>query len=314
MPADRSFVLFAGTSHPELATQIARELKMRLGKIQIETFPDNEIGVHLLENVRGRDVFVLQTIARHPNLYLMELLIIVDALKRASARSITAVVPYFGYARQDRKNLNDQGGRVPITAKLVADMLEKAGVARVLTMDLHAEQIQGFFDIPVDNIFARPLLLEAAREEGWSKSVVVAPDIGSIRLARDFAGNLKVDYAIVDKRRVTAKRVEAGALIGDVQGKNVILVDDICSTGETLTKASWVCKKFGAKAIRAVVTHGLLIGSAFEESAIEKMFVTNTVPLPKGSNPKIEAVTVAPLFAKAIDSMVGAKSISSLFQ
>src|SRR5476651_2344904 len=187
MAADRSIALFAGTSHPELAQQIAKELKIRLGKIQIETFPDEEIGAHILESVRGKDVFVLQTIARHPNLYLMELLIIVDALKRASARSITAVMPYFGYARQDRKALNDrQGGRVPISAKLVANMLEKAGVTRLLTMDLHAEQIQGFFDIPVDNLFARPLLLEAVRKEGWDKSVVVAPDIGSLRLARNF--------------------------------------------------------------------------------------------------------------------------------
>jgi ribose-phosphate pyrophosphokinase len=315
MAADRSIALFAGTSHPELAEQIARELKIRLGKIQIETFPDNEIGVHILENVRGRDVFVLQTIARHPNLYLMELLIIVDALKRASARSITAVVPYFGYARQDRRNLDDKGGRVPITAKLVANMLEKAGVSRLLTMDLHAEQIQGFFDIPVDNLFARPLLVEAAKEEGWSKSVVVAPDIGSIRLARAFAENLKVEYAIVDKRRVNAKRVEANALIGDVQGKNVLLVDDICSTGGTLTRASWVCKKFGAKAIRAIATHGLMVTAAFEESAIEKMVVTNTIPFPKGfSNPRIEFVSVAALFAQAIESIARAKSISSLFQ
>lgn len=311
MPEDRSIALFAGTSHPELAQQIARELKIRLGKIQIETFPDEEIGIHILENVRGKDVFVLQTIARHPNLYLMELLIIVDALKRASARSITAVLPYFGYARQDRKDK----GRVPITAKLVANMLEKAGVSRVLTMDLHAEQIQGFFDIPVDNLFARPLLVEAVRKEGWERSVVVAPDIGSIRLARNFAEDLKVEYAIVDKRRVNAKRVEANALIGNVQGKNVLLVDDICSTGGTLSTASGVCKKGGAKAIRAVATHGLFVGAVFEESAIEKMFVTNTIPLPKSfTNRKVGVVSVAPLFAKAIDSIARAKSISSLFQ
>ena len=316
MSKDRSIALFAGTSHPELAQQIAKELKIRLGKIQIETFPDNEIGAHILESVRGKDVFVLQTIARHPNLYLMELLIIVDALKRASAHSITAVLPYFGYARQDRKALNDKtGGRVPITAKLVANMLEKAGVTRVLTMDLHAEQIQGFFDIPVDNLFARPLLVEAVRKEGWGKSVVVAPDIGSIRLAKNFAEDLKVEYAIVDKRRVNAKRVEAKALIGDVQGETVVLVDDICSTGGTLSTASSVCKKGGAKSIRAVATHGLLVGTAFEKSAIEKMVVTNTIPLPVGfSSRKVRVVSVAPLFARAIDSIAGAKSISSLFQ
>ncbi len=311
MSKDRSIAFFAGTSHPELAQQIAKELKIRLGKIQIETFPDEEIGAQILESVRGKDVFVLQTIARHPNLYLMELLIIVDALKRASARSITAVMPYFGYARQDRKDK----GRVPITAKLVANMLEKAGVTRVLTMDLHAEQIQGFFDIPVDNLLARPLLVEAVRKEGWERSVVVAPDIGSLRLAKNFAEDLKVEYAIVDKRRVNAKRVEANALIGDVQGENVLLVDDICSTGGTLRKASSMCKKGGAKAIRAVVTHGLLVGAAFEESAIEKMFVTNTIPLPKGfAKRRVGVVSVAPLFAKAIESIARAKSISFLFQ
>ncbi len=309
MAADRSIALFAGTSHPELAQQIAKELGIRLGKIRIETFPDEEIGIQILENVRGKDVFVLQTIARHPNPYLMELLIIVDALKRASARSITAVMPYFGYARQDRKDK----GRVPITAKLVANMLEKAGVSRVLTMDLHAEQIQGFFDIPVDNLLARPLLIEAVKKEGWDKSVVVAPDIGSLRLARDFAEDLKVEYAIVDKRRVNAKRVEAKALIGDVQGQNVILVDDICSTGGTLKKAFQVCKANGSKAIRAVATHGIFV-KAFEESAIEKMFVTNTIPLPKGLSKRIRSVSVAPLFAKAIEAIAGAKSISSLFQ
>jgi len=314
MAADRSIALFAGTSHPELAQQIAKELGIRLGKIRIETFPDEEIGIQILENVRGKDVFVLQTIARHPNPYLMELLIIVDALKRASARSITAVMPYFGYARQDRKDK----GRVPITAKLVANMLEKAGVSRVLTMDLHAEQIQGFFDIPVDNLLARPLLLEAAKKEGWSKSVVVAPDIGSLRLARDFAQDLKGEYAIVDKRRVNAKRVEAKALVGDVQGQNVILVDDICSTGGTLKIASKVCKANGSKAVRAVATHGIFAhGSyvgAFEESAIEKMFVTNTIPSPKRFSSRIRYVSVAPLFAKAIEAIAGVKSISSLFQ
>lgn len=306
MAEDRSFVLFAGTSHPEMALQIARELKIRLGKIQIETFPDCEIGVQILENVRGKDVFVLQTIARHPNLYLMELLIIVDALKRASARSITAVIPHFGYARQDRKDK----GRVPITAKLVANMLERAGVSRVLTMDLHTHQIQGFFDIPVDNLFSQPLLIEAVK--GWKTDVVVAPDIGGIRLAKSFAESLKVDFAVVDKRRMSAKRVEARALIGDVRGKNVLLVDDIISTGGTLAKAAWICKKNGAKAIRAAVTHQLLVKAAFEDSAIEKMVVTDTVPAP--NKRKIGTVSVVSLFAKAIDAIARARSISTLFE
>jgi len=311
MHDENAWMLFAGTSHGELAEQIAKCLDVQLGKIRIETFPDGEIGVQILENVRGRDVFVLQTIARQPNLYLMEVLIIVDALKRASAHSINVVIPYFGYARQDRKDK----GRVPITAKLVANLLEKAGATRVLTMDLHAEQIQGFFDIPVDNLFARPLLIEAVKALKLSSLVVVAPDVGSVKLARAFAESLKVEYAIVDKRRVNAKQVEGNALIGEVAGKDVVLVDDICSTGETLRTAALVCLKAGAKRIFAAVTHELLAGKAFEESAIEKMFVTNTVPLPQGiSFKRIETVSVASLFAKAIESIVSAKSISSLFQ
>ncbi len=311
MAADPSFMLFAGTSHRDLAQQIADGMGVQLGKILIETFPDGEIGVQILENVRGRDVFVLQTIARHPNLYLMELLIIVDALKRASARSIVAVIPYFGYARQDRKDK----GRVPITAKLVANLLEKAGVTRVLTMDLHAEQIQGFFDIPVDNLYARPTLVEAAKKLGLESCIVVTPDIGSIKLARAFAEEMKVDLAIVDKRRVSAERVEMNALIGDVENHDVLLIDDMCSTGGTLKTASWVCKRAGAKRICAAVTHGLFVGQAFEESAIEEMLISNTIPLPGDfDRRRLQVVSVAPLFAKAIDSIVGAKSISSLYR
>lgn len=310
MHDDHTFLLFAGNSHPELAKQIADSLGVQLGKVLIETFPDKEIGVQILENVRGRDVFVLQSIARRPNHYLMELLILVDALKRASARSITAVIPYFGYARQDRKDK----ARVPITAKLVADLIQKAGVNRGLTMDLHAEQIQGFFDIPVDNLFARPVLVDAIERLGFDDYVVVAPDLGSIKLARAFSGSLRKDLAIVDKRRVNAERVETEALIGTVNGKDVLFVDDMVSTGYTLKTAAMVCRKAGAKRIFAAVTHGLLVEQAFEESAIEKMLVTNTVPLPgKIDKQRLEVVSVAPLFGKAIESIVSAKSISSLF-
>jgi ribose-phosphate pyrophosphokinase len=309
MHTDKEYVLFAGTSHPVLAQEIAGCLGVPLGKIQIETFPDGEIGVHLLENVRGRDVFVLQTIARHPNSYLMELLIIVDALKRASARSIVAVIPYFGYARQDRKGKN----RAPITAKLVADLLERAGVTSVLTMDLHTEQIQGFFNIPVDNLYARLVLAEAAKKLGLDQAVVVTPDIGSVKLGRSFAESLKLDLAIVDKRRVNAQHVDTNAIIGDVRGKDVLLTDDICSTGESLKAAALVCKKAGAKRIWAAVTHGLIVGRAFEESAIEKMLVSNTIPLLKGVDlQRVESVSVAGLFGKAINSIVSAESISSL--
>jgi ribose-phosphate pyrophosphokinase len=305
-----SYMLFAGSSHRAFAQQVAQCLNMQLGKVLIETFPDGEIGVQILENVRGKDVFVLQTIARHPNLYLMELLILFDALKRASARSIVAVIPYFGYARQDRKDK----GRVPITAKLVANLLVEAGATRVLTMDLHAEQIQGFFDIPVDNLYARPVLVKEIEKMGLGDFVVVTPDIGSIKVARSFAQSLKVDLAIVDKRRVNSKEVEMNALIGDVKNKNVLLVDDMCSTGGTLKTASWVCKNAGAKRICAAVTHGLIVGQAFKESAIEKMLVSDTIPLPIEEDfSRLQVVSVAPLFGQAIESIVCAKSISSLF-
>lgn len=310
MPGDNAFMLFAGTSHPELAQEVARCLGVNLGKVIIETFPDGEIGAQILESVRGRDVFVLQSIARRPSFYLMELLILVDALKRSSARSINVVISYFGYARQDRRGK----GREPVTAKLVANLLEKAGVTRVLTMDLHTEQIQGFFDIPLDNLYARPVLLEAVKQLKLDNCVVVTPDIGSIRLARSYAEALKVDLAIVDKRRVNSKQVEMSALIGDVEGRDVLLVDDMCSTGGTLKTASFVCKNAGAKRVFAAVTHGLMVGSAFEESAIEKMLMTNTVPIESGTDlSRIEIVSVAPLFSKAIEYIVGAKSISSLY-
>ncbi|GAB4186564.1 MAG: ribose-phosphate pyrophosphokinase [Simkaniaceae bacterium] len=307
-----SFMLFSGTSHPRLAKEICKELGVPLGQVQIDTFPDGEIGVQILENVRGRDVFVVQSIARRPNLYLMELLILIDAFKRASARSIVAVIPYYGYSRQDRKDK----GRVPITAKLVANLLEKAGATRVLTMDLHADQIQGFFDIPVDNLFARPVLVKAAKRLISNDCVVVTPDVGSIKLARSFARDLNVELAIVDKRRLNAEEVEMNALIGNVEGKDVLLIDDICSTGGTLRTASWVCKKARAKRVISAVTHGLFLGSGFQESAIETMIVSNTIPIDKESinGSRIEVVSAAGIFAMAIESIVEAKSISSLFE
>jgi ribose-phosphate pyrophosphokinase len=311
MSQNNDYALFAGTSHPELAQQIASCLGISLGKARIEMFPDGEIGVHILESVRGRDVFIVQSIARHPNFYLMELLILVDAMKRASARSIIAVIPYYGYARQDRRGKE----REPITAKLVADLLQTAGVTRVLTMDLHTEQIQGFFDIPVDNLYARPLIVEALAQQQMGEVVVVAPDIGSIKLARSYAEALKVDLAIVDKRRVSAKQVEMSAMIGDVKDKNVLLVDDMCSTGGTLTTAARVCKHAGANRIWAAVTHGLFVGNGLlEESGIERIVMSNTVPAPETIDQKhLEIVTAAPLFGKAIQSIIGAKSISSLY-
>lgn len=302
MSSSNSFMLFAGTSHKELAEQIAKNLEIELGKTLIETFPDGEIGVSILESVRGKDVFVVQSMAPHPNSYLMELLIFVDALKRSSAHSIIAVIPYFGYARQDRRGM----GREPITAKLVADLLQRSGVTRILTMDLHTEQIQGFFDIPVDNLYARPVLVEAVRK--LRPNQVVTPDVGSIKLACAFAEKLNIDFAVIDKRRINANEVES-ALVGDVYQKRVLLVDDMCSTGGTLKKAALVCKKAGASAVFAAVTHGLFIGN-FENSGLEKIIMSNTVST---SNCFVEVVSVAPLFAEAIRSIVNAKSISSLF-
>lgn len=298
MPKSSSCILFSGSSHPELAREISRQGKIKQGKVQIETFPDGEIGVRILENVHGKDVFVLQTIAQHPNLYLMELFIMIDALKRAGSRSIKAVIPYFGYARQDRRvNEGD-----PISAKLVADLLEAAGTQEVLTMDLHSAQIEGFFNIPLVHLSGESLLLEAIREEGWEKSVMVAPDIGSIRRAQEFAMRLKTSDGVVDKHRMSAKRVESHVLAGDVKGKSVVLVDDLISTGRTLVTAADVCRSYGAEKIRAAATHGLFVDGLFDamkEGAIEKMIITDTIPL-RTQSKKVKVVSVAPLFARAI--------------
>jgi ribose-phosphate pyrophosphokinase len=308
-----SYLLFSGTSHPLLAAEVANHLGISLGKISFEPFPDGEISVQILDNVRGRDVFVMQTTAIDPNNYLMELLIIIDALKRASAKSIAAVIPYFGYARQDRKDLP----RTPITAKLVANLLTVAGATRVLTMDLHAGQIQGFFDIPVDNLYARATLAEAIKRHNLKDLVIVAPDLGAIKKARAFATHLNAEFAVIDKRRVSSEKVEVYAIIGNIEGKDVILADDMCSTGGTLVSAAAACKEAGAKRIFAAVTHGLFAGNAIElieKSPIEKVFVTNTVPHPESHHhPKIEQVSVANIFGESIRCIIAAESISSIF-
>lgn len=297
MPKSKSCILFSGSSHPELARKMSQHGEIQQGKCQIETFPDGEIGVRILENVHGKDVFVLQTIARHPNLYLMELFIMMDALKRAGSRSVSVVMPYFGYARQDRRLKEGD----PISAKLVAELIEAAGASKVLTMDLHSMQIEGFFNIPLIHLSGDGLLQEAIRKEGWEKSVMIAPDIGSIGRAREFAQELKTSDGLVDKRRMSAKRVESHALIGQVKGQDVVLVDDMISTGETLATAADVCKSCGAKKVYATATHGLFVKGSFEDRTIEKMIVTDTVPMPKGVNSKkVKVVSVAPLFARAI--------------
>jgi ribose-phosphate pyrophosphokinase len=309
MQSVASFMLFAGSSHEELAKKIAGELHIKLGEVRRETFPDGEIGIQILESVRGKDVFVLQSLARRPNHFLMELLIMVDALKRASARSISAVIPYYAYARQDRKDKP----RMPITAKLVANLLEKAGVDRVLTMDLHTEQIQGFFDIPVDNLYARPLFVRTFQELGLSDLIVVAPDAGSNRMAKKFAEELGTDLAFVDKRRISGNRVETGAVIGDVSG-NVLIVDDICATGETLKRTAEACIKYGAKRVIAAATHGLFLGDALKDSGIDCVYTTDTVPGVRKLPIALHCVSTAQLFAAAIDCVANAKSVSSLFK
>lgn len=269
--------------------------------------------MQIQDNVRGRDVFVVQSIARDPNKYLMELLIMIDALKRASAKSIVAVIPYFGYARQDRKDKP----RVPITAKLIADLLATAGATRVLTMDLHAGQIQGFFNVPVDHLYARPLLAEAMAKEKIKDLVVMAPDLGAIKIARAYSDHLKGEFAVIDKRRISTEEVAISAIIGDVKGRDVLLVDDMCSTGGTLIRAAEACKQAGAERIFAAFSHGLLVGDAIKRlanSPIEKIYTSNTVPsMTLDRHPKIEIVSVASLFGEAIRCIISAESISSIF-
>lgn len=306
-----NYILFSGSSHDALAAELAQKLNRPLGKIQIESFPDGETGVEILENVRGRDVFVLQSIMKRPNHYLMELLIIIDALKRASARSIAAVIPYYGYARQDRKDK----GRVPITAKLVADLIQASGTSRALTMDLHTEQIQGFFDIPVDHLYAGPLLVRAIKDLGLHKTIIVSPDVGSNKMARRFAEELGTDLAIVDKRRKNAREVETSAIIGDVEGRDVVIVDDICSTGGTLKIAAETCKKHGAGKIITAVTHNLLedVNHLFEGGVIEMCLLTNSIPYPGKLSDKVRVISVAKLLAQAIGCILSGESISSIY-
>jgi ribose-phosphate pyrophosphokinase len=295
------FLLFAGNSHPELAKEIAKNLGVELADCLIERFPDHEIDVRLNVDVLGVDTFVIQTIAHHPNDYLVELLLMIDALKRASARSITAVIPYFGYARQDHKESPGE----PITAKLLADILEKAGASHVVTMDLHSRQVEGFFDIPLDNLHGQPKLAEACREFGLTNFVVTGPDVGSMKLVRSFASDFGADIAVVDKSRLSATRVEVINVIGEIEGKDVLLADDMCSTGGTLVSAAKACHEKGAKRIFAIVTHGLFVDGALEKierSPIEQVFVCNTIPLAPDvkASRKIKAVSVASLFGQAI--------------
>jgi ribose-phosphate pyrophosphokinase len=303
--------LFSGNANPTLAREIAAYLGRRLGEAEVSRFKDGEIRVSISENVRGLDAFVIQPTAP-PAENLLELLIMIDALKRASARRITAVIPYFGYARQDRKDRP----RVAITAKLVANLVTVAGADRVLTMDLHAPQIQGFFDIPLDHIYAAPVLLRYFDEHSTDDLVVMAPDIGSIKMGRAFAKRLGGSLGFVDKRRPKPDAAEVMNVVGNVDGKHVIMIDDIINTANSMMQAAAAIKRLGAKKITAGATHALFSEDAVNRlasSEIEEVVITNTLPHDDLKTDSIKVLSVAELLGEAIDRIHGEKSVSSLF-
>lgn len=303
--------LLAGSAHLALAQEIAENLNTRLCEAQVTTFPDGETFVKIEENIRGNDLFLIQPTCPPTNHHLMELLIMVDAVKRASAARITAVLPFFGYARQDRKDES----RVPITAKLVANLITAAGVDRVLTMDLHAGQIQGFFDIPVDHLYAAPVLISHIRGMNIDDLTVVSPDVGGIKMTHAYAKALETDMAIVAKERLSATEVAAHSVIGEVAGRNILLVDDMTETAGTLAAAAKLLIERGAKSVRAIVSHAVLNDFALKrlaDSYIEELICTNSTPMAAGN--KVTTLTVAPLLAEAINRIYQGKSVSSLFQ
>ncbi len=296
-----------------MAERIALAAGVELCGVDITRFPDGEIFVKLRDNVRGDDLFLVQSVAVNPNDYLMELLIMIDAAKRASAKRITAVLPYYGYARQDRK---DQP-RVPITAKLVANLLVAAGANRVLCMDLHAQQIQGFFDIPVDHLYAAPVIVKYLRSQSLDNLVVVSPDAGGLKMADAYSKLLDAGIAVVGKQRKSATDVEANHLVGDVEGCNTLIVDDMTSTAGTLSAAAGLLKKAGAKSIRAAVSHSLLTEKGIErlkESAIEELVTTDSVPQRKWEDFNVTVLSVADTLAEAICRIHNDQSVSSLFR
>ena len=308
-------VLFTGNANPVLAQEIATQLGSELGKAKVGRFSDGECDVEIQQNVRARDVFVVQSTGAPTNENVMELLIMVDALKRASARRITAVIPYFGYARQDRRS---RSTRVPISAKVVANLLETVGVERVLTMDLHADQIQGFFDIPVDNIYASPVLLGDLRAKNYEDLIVVSPDVGGVVRARALAKQLNCDLAIIDKRRPKANVSEVMNVIGEVKGRTCVIMDDMVDTAGTLVKAAEVLKKEGAKKVVAYCTHAVLSGGAVDKIAksdMDELVVTDTIPLRDDARAckKIRQLSVAGLIAETILRIYTEESVSSLF-
>lgn len=311
---DGRTVVFSGRGNPDLAHKIADNLGIRLGAIKLVNFSDGENYCQILENVRGRDVFVIQPTCAPVNDNLMELLLILDALKRASAQRVNAVIPYYGYARQDRKDKP----RVPITARLVADLLEAAGIERIICVDVHAAQIQGFFNAPVDHLFAAPVLIQHIANLGLKNLTVVSPDAGGVERARAYAKRLGAQLAIVDKRREVANVAEVMNVIGDVKKRNCVIVDDIIDTAGTLCETVNALYEHGAKRVHAACTHPVLSGPAVDrlnKSKIAKVFVTDTIPIGDKAKrcPKIEVLSVAPILAEAIRRIHDEASVSSLF-
>jgi ribose-phosphate pyrophosphokinase len=305
--------VFSGTANEPLARAICKSIGMELGKCSIQPFPDGETFIKIEENVRGDDVFVVQPTSPPTNHNLMELFIMIDALRRASAMRITAVLPFYGYARQDRK---DQP-RVPITAKLIANLLVAAGVNRILTVDLHAQQIQGFFDIPVDHLYAAPVMYEYLRKKNLADLVVVSPDVGGLKMAHAYSQVLEAGLAIVAKRRKSASEVESMAVIGEIRGKNILLVDDLTETAGTLTAAAALLKKRGAKQILACVSHAILNNMGIErlrKSVIDELITTDTVQRPAIDGVKITTLSVAGLLGEAIKRINSNSSVNSLFE
>ncbi len=307
-------LIFSGNANPELAKDISKCLKVKLSDALVDRFSEGEIRVKIDDNVRGKDVFIIQPTCPPTNDNLMELLIMIDALKRASAQRITAVIPYFGYARQDRK---DQP-RVPITAKLVANLLTISGSNRVLTMDLHAGQIQGFFDIPVDHLFAVNVFIDYIKSLKLKDLVMVSPDVGSIKMARSYAKRLGVPLAIIDKRRESPEKTEALHILGEVEGKNAVMVDDLIATGSSLIEGVGALKKAKCKSIRAAISHGVLSGPAIERiekcKDLEELVITDSIPLANDKkHPRIKVLSVAELLAEAIKRIHWEQSVSCLF-
>jgi ribose-phosphate pyrophosphokinase len=306
--------LFAGSSNPELAEKIAGHLDIGLGKAEIGTFSDGEVMVEIGENVRGSDCFVVQSTSSPANNHVMELLIIVDALRRSSAARITTVIPYYGYARQDRK----VRPRVPITAKLVADLISTPGTDRVLCIDLHAGQIQGFFNLPVDNVYATPVLLEAIRGLSVGTPTIISPDAGGVERARAYAKRLDAEIAIIDKRREAANVAQVMNIVGEVEGRSCVIVDDMVDTAGTLTEGARALVDEGANSVSAVITHPVLSGPAIKriaESPLKELVVTDTIPLNSEARDceKLRVVSIAPLLGEAIRRINNEESVSSLF-